>query len=500
VKPARIFWASLILVCGVTAYVGLPPLAMFGHDVFFFLDNAYRVLQGQVPHRDFQSAWGPLIYLIDALGLWLAGMRPDGIGYANAVWGGAVAVWAWRVARCRMSEGAACLVGVYTLLLIVPPFALGYRPFDFSPAMSYNRFGFALLGIVMVECWSAPGWSSGVAWALLGFLKVTYGIATVPVMLLSGGAGLWRRERLVPIAAGAVVAGLAILAYLRFDVAAMLGDLMMAASGRSRTWHPWEVLRLGFGQVGASLPLVVLAVLASKRDKVRRAATAVAILGLGGFLLSTNHQPSELPLNGYLAMLLADEYRRRDEGGGRMRLVVALLTAACLAPLCLFSVVSLAGAVEARTRGGEGPRLESARGAGMVFLEPVFDSETGGSRYVQAVNEGMGLLRAHTGPRDGVLTIDMMNPFNYLMERPSPTGGMAAGVYNYVVSDARHPSDAKWVGNARWVMVRKYRPGVGDWKLESYYVDGIRRIYQPLLDREFARVGETGSWVLWGKK
>jgi hypothetical protein len=112
----------------------------------------------------------------------------------------------------------------------------------------------------------------------------------------------------------------------------------------------------------------------------------------------------------------------------------------------------------------------------------------------------MALLRAHTRPEDGVLTIDMMNPFNYLMERPSPTGGMAAGAYNYVFSDARHPSEAKWLGNARWVMVRKYGKDVGDWAIENYHVEGIRRIYQPLLDREFVPVAESGSWVLWGKK
>src|ERR1035438_6771633 len=72
VWPARLFVAALCAVCGLTVFTGLAPVVMFGHDIFFFLDNSYRVLQGQIPHRDFQSAWGPLMYLIDAVGLKLS--------------------------------------------------------------------------------------------------------------------------------------------------------------------------------------------------------------------------------------------------------------------------------------------------------------------------------------------------------------------------------------------------------------------------------------------
>src|ERR1017187_6164657 len=90
VWPARLFIGAVIAICGLTVFIGLPPVVMFGHDIFFFLDNCYRVLQGQIPHRDFQSAWGPLIYLIDAVGLKLSGLRPEGLGYATAIFGALV--------------------------------------------------------------------------------------------------------------------------------------------------------------------------------------------------------------------------------------------------------------------------------------------------------------------------------------------------------------------------------------------------------------------------
>src|SRR5882672_6444741 len=133
--PDRLFIIALAAICGLSALIGIAPVVVFGHDIFFFLDNSYRVLQGQIPHRDFESAWGPLMYLIDAVGLRLSGLRPEGIGYANAIFGALIATWAYLVTRRRASPTAACVVGIYTLLLITAPFSLGYGPLNFTPAM-----------------------------------------------------------------------------------------------------------------------------------------------------------------------------------------------------------------------------------------------------------------------------------------------------------------------------------------------------------------------------
>src|ERR1700676_4601433 len=98
------FLAALVLICGLAASVGVAPLRLFQQDIFFFLDNGYRVLQGQVPHRDFSSAWGPVTYMIEATGLLLSGTRPAGVGYANAVFGALIGAWAYLLARARYSS------------------------------------------------------------------------------------------------------------------------------------------------------------------------------------------------------------------------------------------------------------------------------------------------------------------------------------------------------------------------------------------------------------
>jgi len=286
----RAFLPILLILCGLAAFAGAAPVSIFGHDIFFFLDNSYRVLQGQIPHRDFGSAWGILTYVPDAVGLAISGMRPDGIGYGSAVFGFVLGYWAYAVARKRMSAAASAIVGVYTALLIVAPFSLGYGPLHFSHAMAYNRYGFALLGIIFVESALSSredswGISTGVAWALLFFIKITYALAALPLLLVAAGSSLWRKQTILWMGGAAAGTALVVLLYLRFDVRDLAGDLIMAASGRSRSWKPVEILRLGFGQFGETVPLILLTIAVGK-PRIRWAAVALATLGLQGFLLS----------------------------------------------------------------------------------------------------------------------------------------------------------------------------------------------------------------------
>src|SRR5437763_6442936 len=117
----------------------------------------------------------------------MSGMRPEGVGYANALFGTLLAVWACRVSR-------SYLVGLYTLLLIVAPFALGWGALNYSYAMLYNRYAYALLGIVVLECAEGEfAFSTGVACVLLASLKMSYAVMAVPFVLFSSP---FRKHRL----------------------------------------------------------------------------------------------------------------------------------------------------------------------------------------------------------------------------------------------------------------------------------------------------------------
>ena len=552
-----VFAAALVLVCGLTVFTGLAPMRLLEHDNFFLLDNAYRVAQGQVPHRDFSSAWGPVIYLADATGLFLSGMRPAGLAYANALFGALIGVWAYRIGRARLVSLSACWMGVYTLLLIAAPFSLGYLPLLFSEAMVYNRYGFALLGIILVECGAhALGTgtgardqtkgaiSSGAAFAILAFLKVTFAIVAVPFLLLSLVRGPGRNHRLFTLCAASALVLFLFSCYLRFDFRDLLQDLAMAANARGRSWSPGAIPGLAFGKEGMPLVFLVAAVTLAKytlsevrsretpladahgpdrrspdpsRDRegamearlgskwpVRELLMALLTLGVGGALLSSNNQPGTMPLNVFVALLLADSSLVRLRWGARpglSTLAVALLLAMCALPAGMLDALSVAAAARASRRpDARAVRLATERGASMIFapVRSLEITETGGPAYVRTLNDGIALLRRHTQAPDGVLTIDMVNPFNYLLGRHSPRGGIAAGAYNYVFSDAAHLSDDRFFGDARYVLVRKYSRDAGDFATEQYHIEGLLRIYRAALDGRFGLLEETPHWQLYG--
>jgi hypothetical protein len=530
------FIAALVLVCGVSAFIGIAaPLGSFAHDTFFFLDNAYRVAQGQVPHRDFSSAWGPIMFLIDATGLWMSGMRPTGLGYANAVFGGLIAIWAFLVVRPRWSSASACTVGIYTLLLITAPFPIGIAPIDFGYAMSYNRYGYALFGIIMMECVAdvpstqsesrgriGGAISTGIALGLLVFLKISYALVAAPfiaALTICGGAG--RVRRIVWLSSGFAILTVLVLCYLRFDIADMLQDLATAAAARRMSLdlsRPIGALDL----VQGILILIFAADLISggriAGDRAARshgALFALLTLAAGYLLLISNQQTNTFPLNGYAAVALVAAYGPLMTGrllkwpGVSQTFPRTLLLAACILPFCIVNGISLAYAAVERQwpvamehqwpiKAGVIPLEFPERGASLRFRALIGErqTETAGAGYVAALNDGVALLRRHSGDRDGVLTFDEFNPFNYLLDRPSPRGGLAAAAYNYIFSDKAHPTAERFFGDTPYVLVRKYKQDGRD-MLESSDVDALMRLYGPALRSHFAMVEETEHWALW---
>jgi hypothetical protein len=534
-----IFFSVLILVCALSVFIGVArPLHSYAHDTFFLLDNAYRVVQGQVPHRDFSSAWGPVMFLIDAGGLIMSGMRPTGLGYANAVFGFAIAVWAFLITRARWSSLSACVVGLYTILLISAPFSLGHDSRDFSYAMIYNRYGYAIFGIIMIECASvmmkpaadtpqtqlwfqhiaSGGFSTGFALGLLTFLKISYGLVAAPFVAgsLVCAVAAGRGQRVMSICTGFLALAFPVLCYLRFDIADMMQDLMIAAAARRGSLEFRAINLLGLIQAIAIFIFAGFRLGPASDSPVSRFARplfALMALAAGYLLLISNQQHTGFPLNGYAAVALAADFNQSATKGSRkwssigMASLMILLLAVCLVPPFTEDGRSLASAA----REHQWPNTSNVtslasteRGAFLFFRPASVPSETTGSEYVEAVNDGLALIQRHSGARRGVLTFDEFNPFNYLLNLPPPRGGFAAAAYNYLFSEAAHPKAERFLGDTRYVMVRKYRKDTPDFlendATEMEDVDALVRIYGPVLRSKFSVVEETDHWVLWEQR
>ncbi|HMD49082.1 MAG TPA: hypothetical protein VKG79_08285, partial [Bryobacteraceae bacterium] len=222
----------LILAIGaVAALTGAVHTRIFGHDIFIFLDAGWRVLNGQLPEIDFNPSMGPLLAVLSAAGMKLARNSPDGIGIMSGMVAGIVGLWAYALVRKRMAFLPGVLSAITLALIASAPFPISWPPNVLSHAMVYNRFGYAMLGLVVLECFQAAegtlvrGISTGVISAALLFLKPSYCLVALAFAACSVLLGRNEIRRIAGIAIGFSAAGVAMMAYLRFDLAALWSDL-----------------------------------------------------------------------------------------------------------------------------------------------------------------------------------------------------------------------------------------------------------------------------------
>ncbi|HZD41169.1 MAG TPA: hypothetical protein VE131_10635 [Terriglobales bacterium] len=518
-----LFPICLLAICGTAVFIGAVPTRVFGHDVFFLLDNGWRVINGQRPHIDYSSPWGPVTFLIAGVGLLISRFTADGIGYGNALFGLLIGLWSHRIGRERLEPIPRILASLYLVLLVVAPYPLGRPVHYLSHAMVPNRYGYALLGLILLESslegrtrekedWFG-GISAGAATALVLFLKISYFFGAV---LLIGGFALLRglsRQRLPGIVIGFSLVAIPLLVYLRFDVWAILRDWNMAAHARAEGVLFGDLGRKFLVNTPYLLLLVYLAIRGSSAERANQEGHRnFHLLRIGALVFAAdiivifgNQQDTQLPLSILFSLIVISRVvsgnRTCPEKETSFHQPVYRVT---LFAAGMFFLIQFALQVSALGYGAFLKAHPSLPPAATRFAVPrlvpllLYDGldapNSNGRKFTTYVNEGIELLRKNSRPRDTVLTMDMVNPFPYAMGRRPAVGGVAAAAYRYTLSDAHRPSDEGYFGNADIVMVPKMpasHPG---------YFNGFYEMYEPALHDHFRLSAESDMWYLYRRK
>jgi hypothetical protein len=518
------YYACLALLCGLVAWIGAVHTFAYGHDIFAVLDGAWRVLNGQRPHIDFSSGWGPVVSLVLAAGLRLAHFNVNGVGYAAALIGLIVGLWGYRVCRYRMAAVPAVIACLLLAMVAMAPFPVGTWPRELSHAMAYNRHGYALAGLVILEAFqTAPadrkreafwgGLSSGAACALALMLKASYGLVTIG--LVAASLVLFRpsAERLLGLCLGFACVLLAVLTYLGFHVSAMLADLRQVAAARSEGMSAWAVREGALRGLREFLPLALLASLAmvSPRDRTpetwveraRPALIAAVVFAAGVMLLASNAQNYGYPLSALVAILLATEAVSRlpavEDETARSGWIGAFVALAvmCFLPQMASDAFGIAyGAMQARSRpsADEVPRFAAAHLAPLLLFDVndprPWEERSNGRMYVEYLNDGMALLEKYSSPTETVRTFDAHDPFSYALLRRPAEGGPLAMAYKNTFSDTHKPSAEQFFGSADVVMLPKY-PSASDATFGA-----LARNYGEALTESFRLCAESLRWQM----
>lgn len=506
---------SLGLVNLVVFAVGVPRLKIYGHDVFVSLDGAWRILNGQRPVVDYFAQMGPLYYMLYASGLALARGNARGLGYGSTLASVLIAIWCFLLLRRRMAPAPFFLACLAVLLLAVAPFPLGLDFWQGTFSMKYNRYGFALTNLVLLESFLDPekcsgrgmefggGFSTGLACVVLLFLKISYGLIALGIAAASVLLRARERVRLAGLVAGFVLAGLPILMYLRFDVGALVREYRLLAVVKGDGLTPSRVLRRFYTDRFEIAPVLLLTLLTAMLPDTllrRRIALGVAavLATLGGtLLLLTNTQSQGLPLLAGVALLVIDQLSTGvevEKGASNRGALLCFGLLAVGIPLAQ-DVAGLATAFADKILPlRPSYRLQAPHLQALEFVNSSrANKNDNGEPFVRYTEEGMALISRYARPRETVLGMGLSNPFSYAMLRPPAHGGtVAMGSTN--VSLHAIPSKERLIGDVDLILIPAFPASERD------VMTIVLNRYPEVLGSEYVRVAESENWSLYRRR
>ena len=320
--------------------------------------------------------------------------------------------------------------------------------------------------------------------------------------LIAGGyllAGKKRRHFGSMLLGFALVA-VPLLAYLNWNLSAMLHDFRIAAAARkTRFFESYDPFRSLLRNVESIVALLGLSFLvrsylvrghASPRKSRGVLAFALLVLAADLLLAMCNTQRSGFPLALAAIVLVASRI-----GGPPLRSIV-LLTLISLLPT--LSATANGWAMVLRTNvlaksASTAASFDAPHLAKLILEnhdEPGIDPAAhNGALYVSRVNQGLELLRAASLPQERIACLWFTNPFSYALLRTPATGGSAFWAYG-VNFTAAAPAAAQILGNADVVMQPRNVPDDVD-------AQTLMIIAGPELRAHYRIAAESGTWILW---
>lgn len=523
---------ALALLAGVpvlvAAWMLISPGLVLSHemtwDFLFNLAGAWHLHYGHVAHVDFHDPVGQLNFLLTTLGFRLVGLTPLAVVVGSLCFELGTFVAASLAAWRRLPLLPGVIFVVFTSLLVLMPANVGDPPSAYSFAMSYNRYGWSVLSILVLILFLPPRQASrmwrggdaldaavaGLLMLALFYLKVTYFAAALAALWLALLFYPHVRERWP---AWLVVGGLVVANALAPHSQPYLRDIWNAAeAGQVRGGlgvHLNTFFTTADGYAAYAAGLAVAVWLWWDGHAPRRLPLAIAfLLVIGMFLLTQNHQAQGVPLGVMTAFLLYDHLRLQPSRE-RLVAVAPALAALMVFPLASIGASSLsvvgyhlnASRVErlsivdhTQLKGlavpSEPPGLLAAFSEGTGdytllnrarILRP--RHELSPSEYVETLLEAASLF--DDGRRSGrVVVLDQVNPLPFMLGLAPPRGGALWSGWGVPVRSA-----AEIFADADHVLIPKF-------STYSPWTRAAMRIYGAYFSEHFQHREETQSWIM----
>jgi hypothetical protein len=543
---------AALFTAGYLAFVWTPTtyLSLITSDSFIFFDANYRISNGERPHVDFPTALGAVTLYLPWLGAQLAGGNAGGIELISALIALPLGIVCAHAGMRRFPTGATAAIVALVFMVAVPAVLLGlwfndsHTIIDGQPvvladnasyAMFYNRWGWAVL--LALFCYLAPRHAPArerdshrqraqlietlVLAALLAFLfylKITY------FLVGCGAAAIYAFTNEKPVRTLAIGAGAALGAILAVGLSTgllipYLRDLAFVATiNAAKSDTLLVILKGNIAPILLALsPLGILAILGrfTWKDALIGGFLAVASI----FLVAQNAQLldvitlASLAAYGLARIWPEDNRLARFAAAG----VFAMVISAPLLDRTFGLIQQTSGARREETRPPAAwagiPALKNVHMAERENLfEKVSAATTQNERldawhfsnrmkrkevqrqgeYMASVMAGMEDLKPVLRPNDSIVTLEMANPFPFLLNARSAKGSYLTLDDGRTLSPTVYPDAASMFADADHVMIPRTS--------SRSTAETAMHLYAGWLTAHYESRVETLWWTRWSRR
>jgi hypothetical protein len=415
----------------------------------------------------------------------------------------------------RLPVLPAAVFVIFVTLLVLMPANVGDKPNAYSFAMSYNRYGWSLLSTLALILFVPPrdhigDWidiaNASLLLVALFYLKVTYfagGLAFVGLAVL---VFPHIRARLPAwLAMGGLIVANAVAPWNHPYLLDILHAAAAGAVRNSLTFHLNNFFANAEGYAPYAAGFVVSVWMWARGLAPLRVPLAIAgILAIGALVLSQNHQSHGLPVGIVIAFLLYDQIRERFGPAAPVlpMLMVFPLFAIGTSALSLAGYHAQAGreqllqvvdrtqlkdlAVPAERRGLLAAFADGRLGPALLnwsrATQPRF--ELSPAEYVETIVEAAALLGDGRHCHGGVVVLDQVNPFPFMLGWPPAHGD---NLWSGPSAPVRPASEL--FAQADHVLIPKF-------STYSAWTERARLEYGVYLSQNFLAREETQSWIV----
>jgi hypothetical protein len=537
------FFILLILMASSIALMltaGFPLIRSAPWDIIIQLDVAWRIIHGQKLNVDFAPFIPSLTALIDSFGMRLTGAKALSILYGNIILFIVLTPWAWKIARNRLSALNAFLFSIFIGSLLIAPRSLASISPDFTGyAMLYNRQGYVLLSMLLIELLILPrkeqrinslksGVTTGALMALLIFSKLTFfavGVSALIISCLFSQKPIkWFTSLIVSfglsIALMNICFGLNVFAYIG-EMNSIAADYVSDHSGYGFFYY---IVAENFGYLYTCLASLLILFLEywRTREKNARLNEILSLLSIilitisSIFLCIFSAQDTEIPLffvagliflNYFCGRFKSIEYPLDTRGLFIYFLGIVIIIPILFGNIFFQDASSIISAfILDKPNPSKLAQSQKFNSKSMAdFFIPDYQMPSTiptrynighPSLYPIKVNDGLEILRKHISKDSRIATVDFSNPFPFALELPPPEGGTSymAPVPSSVNNNHHFQFEPEKIfKGANMVMIAK--------DSDNYKaVDRLIKYYDKYLEQNFTLVDSSKSWQLLTRK